>query len=73
MFMAVEMDLGTDIKEAAEKAHTLGNKLDVHIQFKFNGVSCTIYNNRECFEEFEESFLKALKLPVEESLKWAHN
>ena len=36
----VEVDPGSDIKQAAKDAMNLANKLNVTIDFLFNGVTC---------------------------------
>lgn len=71
MYLQIEFSAGTSITQAGEKALALGKKLDLHVQFKFNGVSYTIYSNRGNIDGFEEKYLAAMKSSSEH--KWAHN
>jgi len=70
-FMEISFMAGTDITGAATEALRLAHLLNVNIKFSFNGVSCSIYANRECIGNIGEEYSSALS--GEKGYKWASN
>lgn len=60
MYLTLELGAGTEIKEAAWKALSLGRMLGVHIKFSFNGVECVVYSNRKDITGLEQAYLDVL-------------
>lgn len=56
MRIKVEMDAGTSINDAFVQAIRLAKKLEIKVDFNFNGVLCVAYPNGDAVKGADEYF-----------------